>query len=64
MKSVLLMISPQEARLFSRWFDAVRGGKHVVVVVVLDDRPHGRNWIVTAYISRRLAEGEVEWKRN
>ncbi len=52
------------ARLFSRWFDAVRGGKHVVVVVVLDDRPHGRNWIVTAYISRRLAEGEVEWKRN
>ncbi len=49
------------AWLFSRWFGAVRGEKHVVV---LDDRPHGRNWIVTAYISRRLAEGEVEWKRN
>jgi len=36
------------ARLFSRWFAAVQGGKHVVVVVVLDKRPRSHNWIVTA----------------
>ncbi len=52
------------ARLFSRWSDAVRGGKHVVVVVVTDKDPASRNWIVTAYIARRLAEGAVEWKRS
>jgi hypothetical protein len=52
------------ARLFSRWFDTVRGGRHVVVVVVLDRGPVDRNWIVTAYIARKLAEGEVEWQRS
>jgi hypothetical protein len=50
------------ARLFSRWFSDL-GGKHVVVVVVSagDD---GRHWIITAYIARKLAEGEVEWARS
>lgn len=52
------------ARLFSRWFDTVRSGKHVVVVVVTDSGAMGRHWIVTAYMARRLAEGEVEWKRS
>jgi hypothetical protein len=41
------------ARLFSRRFDHIRGGKHVVVVVVSDPAP-----------DRRLAEGETEWQRN
>jgi hypothetical protein len=52
------------ARLFSRWFDAVRGGKYVVVVVVSDAAPAGRHWIITAYIARRLSTGEVEWTRD
>ncbi|MCP4167094.1 MAG: hypothetical protein GY759_14575 [Chloroflexi bacterium] len=51
------------ARLFSRWFDSVRGGKHVVVVVVSDGIPDDRDWIITAYISRKLSGGTVEWKR-
>ena len=51
------------ARLFARWFASIRGGKHVVVVVVTDAPPN-RHWIVTAYLARKLAEGEVEWKRN
>lgn len=46
--------------LFSRWYDGL--AKHVVVVVV--SQPDGRNWIVTAYIARRVAEGETEWKRS
>jgi len=50
------------ARLFIRWYDDVKGGKHVVVVVVTD-APIRRHWIVTAYLAVRLAEGEVEWQR-
>jgi hypothetical protein len=49
-------------RLFSRWYTEVRGGKHIVVVVMSE--PGGRHWIVTAYIARKLAEGEAEWKRS
>jgi len=52
-----------DARLFTRWFDDLRGGKHVVVVVVAE-RGLGRHWIITAYMARRLAEGEIEWKRS
>jgi hypothetical protein len=52
------------ARLFSRWYDDVRDGKHVVVVVVSDYAEETRHWIITAYISRRLPQGEVEWRRS
>jgi hypothetical protein len=51
-----------QARLFSRWYQAVRGGKHVVVVTVSE--AEGRHWIITAYLARRLAEGEIEWETN
>jgi hypothetical protein len=51
------------ARLFSRWFRDLRGGKHVVVVVVLETPPR-RPWVLTAYVARRLAQGDVEWKRS
>lgn len=52
------------ARLFSRWYTDVKSGKHVVVVVVSDPDVLNRHWIVTAYVARKLAEGEVEWKRS
>ena len=52
------------ARVFSKWYDGLRGGKFVVVVVVTDAEPAGRNWIVTAYIARKVAGGNVEWKRS
>ncbi len=51
------------ARLFSRWYTDSRQGRHVVVVVVSERDPGGRHWIITAYMARKLAEGEVEWKR-
>jgi hypothetical protein len=35
-----------------------------VVVVVSDSTPSDRHWIVTAYLARKLAEGEVEWQRS
>ena len=52
------------ARLFSRWFESVRGGKHVVAVVASESDHGGRYWIITAYIARRLAPGEIEWNRD
>jgi hypothetical protein len=52
-----------EARLFSRWFPDLKDGKHVVVVVISEpDVP--RHWIVTAYMTRTLAGGAIEWARN
>jgi hypothetical protein len=54
----------RNARLFARWFDDLRGGKNVVVVVVSDPGHEGRHWIVTAYIARRLTAGEIEWVRS
>jgi hypothetical protein len=51
------------ARLFARWYDDLRGGKHVVVVVVTEAAAR-RHWIVTAYVARKLAGGEIEWKRS
>jgi hypothetical protein len=51
-------------RLFSRWFAELRGGKHVVVVVVSHYGSSRRHWIITAYIARKLAGEEIEWKKN
>ena len=52
------------ARLFARWYDDLVRGKHVVVVVVSEAKPKSRNWIVTAYMTKKIAEGAEEWKRN
>jgi len=52
------------AMLFSRYDADLRQGKHVVVVVVSKLGPNERHWIITAYMARKLAEGEIEWKRD
>ncbi len=52
------------AKLFSRWYTDVQQGKHVVVFVISELDRSERHWIITAYIARRLAEGEAEWKRD
>lgn len=52
------------ARLFAKWYDDLLRGKHLVVVVVSEAQPKSRNWIVTAYVTRKIAEGDEEWKRN
>lgn len=52
------------AKLFSRWYTDVRQGKHVVVVVVSDLDPAERHWVITAYMARKLTEGDVEWNRD
>lgn len=52
------------ARLFSRWYNDQERGKYVVVVVISQSEPRARHWIITAYLARKLAEGEVEWNRS
>jgi len=52
------------ARLFSRWYTDVRSGRHVVVVVLSEPSLSARRWIVTAYSTRSLAVGEIEWRRS
>ncbi len=52
------------ARLFARWYTDVKRGKHVVVVVVSELKPRLRHWVITAYLTRKLAEGDVEWRRD
>lgn len=51
------------SRLFSRWYDSIRNGKHIVVVVVSDYK-NRRHWIISAYLARKLTTGEIEWKRS
>jgi hypothetical protein len=51
-------------RLFSRWSANVKGGKFTVVAVVSDPLPRERHWIVTAYLARKLTQGDTEWKRS
>lgn len=63
-EQVRLSVRFKKARLFTRWFDSVREGKYIVVVVVSESKPSIRHWVITAYIARRLAGGEIEWKKN
>jgi hypothetical protein len=50
--------------LFSRWYTDEQRGKHLVVVVVSEPDVTKRHWIITAYLTKRLAEGAVEWRRS
>lgn len=53
----------KEARLFSKWFEDIRQGKHFIIVVVTGSNSDSRNWIVTAYIARKLTGGTIEWQK-
>lgn len=50
-----------DAREFARWYSADRGGKYVIVVVVIDLGPPVRHWITTAHYTRRLGRGPILW---
>ena len=52
------------AKLFTKWFADLRGGKYVVAVVVTDPGGETPPWIITAYIARKLKEGEIEWQKS
>ncbi len=73
LRLVAVLHDPEEIRrsiqlasalLFSKYYSDLLGGKHVVVVVVTGTRQDPRNWILTAYVTRKLADGESVWKKN
>jgi hypothetical protein len=51
------------ARIFYRRFEDVRQGKYIVVVIVSEAAPAERHWIITAYLSSRIMNGELEWQK-
>jgi len=51
------------ALLFSKQFVGALGGKDIVVVVMTGGEAKRRNWIITAYTTRKLIAGETEWKK-
>jgi hypothetical protein len=52
------------ARLFVRWYTDIGNGKNIVVVVVSELGTAERHWIITAYLTSRLTEGDPEWTRS
>ena len=52
-----------QALLFSKWFETIRTGRYLVVVVVCQiDSP--RHWITTTYTARKITGGQTQWKNN
>jgi hypothetical protein len=57
----------EETLLFSRWFSDIQRGRFLVVAVVSDqvrDALDDRHWIVTAYLSKTVTQGDVVWTAN
>jgi len=52
----------ENALLIARKFDGVKGGKYIVVVVVTEQSLK-RNWMITAYLARKLTGGTLEWQK-
>lgn len=48
----------ENALLFSKWFDSIRTGRYLVVVIVASFDPV-RYCVVTTYIARKLTGGSV-----
>ena len=51
------------ALLFSKWFETIRTGRYLVVVVVNQTEPQ-RHWIVTIYTARRVKGVQILWQKN
>lgn len=52
-----------KALLIARRFDGIKGGKYIVVVVVSEEDSIRRNWIITAYLARKLTGGTLRWQK-
>jgi hypothetical protein len=59
-----VMQRTDDEHLFSRWYTDIGRGRHIVVVVISQANRPARHWIVTAYMTRRLRRGGIEWRRS
>jgi hypothetical protein len=51
------------ALLFSKWFETIRGGRYLVVVVINSTQTE-YSWIITTYTARKITGGQVIWTKN
>jgi hypothetical protein len=51
------------ALLFSKWFETIRGGRYLVVVVINPTYPE-HPWIITTYTARKITGGQAVWTKN
>jgi len=51
-----------DAMLFSKWFDTIRTGRYLVVVVVRQTETE-RYWVVTTYTARKITGRTVIWTK-
>jgi hypothetical protein len=51
------------ALLFSKWFETIRGGRYLVIVVINPIQPE-RPWIITTYTARKITGGKVVWTKS
>ena len=56
---VIMREQDEGAVMLYRWYDDI--DKNVVTVVRTD--PNGRHWLVTAYMTRNMAKGELLWTK-
>ncbi len=47
--------------IFAKWHPLLHNGKFLLVVVIDDPE---RKWIITAYSSHEIPEGEILWQEN
>jgi hypothetical protein len=47
--------------VFAKWHPPLHNGKFLLVVVIDDPE---RKWIITAYSSHEIPEGEILWQEN
>ena len=52
-----------QALLFSKWFETIRTGRYLVVVVICQTALP-RHWITTIYTARKITGGQTQWKNN
>ncbi len=48
--------------LISKWFETIRTGRYLVVVVV-NQASQDRHWIVTTYTARKITGGQILWQK-
>ena len=51
------------ALLFSKWFETIRGGRYLIVVVINAIQPE-YSWIITTYTARKITGGQVIWTKS
>lgn len=47
---------------FSKWFETVRTGRYLVVIVVYQ-AAIDRHWIITTYTARKITGGQIRWQK-